>query len=218
MGVRRFWKATVSPWRRQDRRGSVATAVVCTAVAVGLSGCSAGGVTGPAELRMADETSGPIYLGLTDDPVQHRLAESYQNAFAGTGRPVEFRDIDGADRLDLLHSGDVNVVLGCVGELLDVLDPVKGEELRGLYAEARDEGADSGQWRDIAHTTMFSALPTDLQASDPGEAVGCDDDSLPQNTVAVYRKTALERSDRRALNNVAGGVSSDDLAADGDDD
>lgn len=218
MGVRRFWEPAVQPRRRWDRRGALAAAAVCTTVAVGLSGCSVGGVTGPAAQGMAEETSGPIYLGLTDDPVQHRLAESYESAFAGTGRPVELRDIDGSDRLGLLRNGEVNVVLGCVGELLDVLDPVKGEELRGLYAQARDEGADPSQWRDIAHTTMFSALPTDLQASDPGEAVGCDDDSLPQNTVAVYRKTALERADRRALNNVAGGVSSDDLATDGDDD
>ncbi|MEY8565015.1 hypothetical protein [Corynebacterium sp.] len=189
-----------------------AATALCAAAAVGLTGCTAAGVTGPAQLRMDEETAGPIRLGLTDDPVQQRLSGKYEDAFAATGRPVEFRDIDSADRLEQLRAGDVNVVLGCVGELLDVLDPAKGDELRGLYADALDEGADPGQWRDITHTTMFSALPTDLQASDPGEAVGCGDDSLPQNTVAVYRKTALERSDRRALNNVAGGVSSDDLA------
>lgn len=207
----RFWRAASSGRQGRSGRAFLATVVGVT-VSVGLVGCASGGVTGPAQVRMDEELSGPIYVGLTDDPVQQRLAGSYEDAFAATGRPVEFRDVDSADRLEMLQAGEVNVVLGCVGELLDVLDPDKGDELRGLYAEAVEEGADPAQWRDITHTTMFSALPTDLQASDPGEAVGCTDDSLPQNTVAVYRKTALERSDRRALNNVAGGVDSSDLA------
>lgn len=211
MGVSHAGRAPEPP--RHHRIIAAVAAVTVTATVA--SGCAVGGATtGPASLQMDQESSGPVYLGLTDDPVQQRLAESYESAFSAAGRSVEIRDIDAADRLDLLHNGDVSVVLGCVGEMLDVLDPVKGEELRGVYAQALDDGVDTAQWRDIAHTTMFSALPTDLQASDPGEAVGCDDDTLPQNIVALYRKPALDRTDRRALNNVAGGVTSDDLASD----
>ncbi|MGP9724635.1 hypothetical protein ACT3SZ_11535 [Corynebacterium sp. AOP40-9SA-29] len=199
--------------RAGTRRMAIAVSVVV--VAAGASSCAASGVTGPASVAMSEETSGPVYLGVTDDAVQQRLEGRYRSALESADRDVEVRDVTTSDRLDKLHNGEVSVVIGCVGELLDELDPVKGQELRGLYAEAQEEeeeGIDAAQWRDIAHSTMFSALPTDLQASDPGEVSACDDDSLPQNFVAVYRKTALERADRRALNNVAGGVSDDDIA------
>lgn len=198
---------------RARTRAAAGATVVVTVAALALSGCAAGGATGIAAVQMDDESSAPVELGVTDDPVQQRLSGRYESAFGDIDRGVEVRDISPGERLEKLHSGELTVVLGCVGELLDELDPVKGQELRGLYDEAQDEGTvDPSQWRDITHSTMFSALPTDLQASDPGEAVGCDDDSLPQNTVALYRKTALGRADRKALNNVAGGVSSDELA------
>lgn len=200
---------SLSPYRRT----ATAAAAGLAATAVLVTGCTATGATGVESQGRASDTSGPVVLGITDDPVQERLVGSYEAAFAAAGRGVEVEDVAVADRIERVQLGEVTVVLGCVGELLDVLDPVKGDELRGMYAEEVAEGdVDTAQWRDITHTTMFSALPTDLQASDPGEAVGCDDDSLPQNTVAVYRNTALERADRRALNNVAGGVSSDELA------
>lgn len=208
--------ARAGRWTRAGARRTAVAASVLVAAA-GVSSCTAGGVTGPASVAMSEETSGAVYLGVTDDTVQHRLEDRYRSAFEAAGREVEARDVTTGDRLDKLHNGEVSVVIGCVGELLDELDPAKGEELRGLYAEAQEEDADASQWRDIAHSTMFSALPTDLQASDPGEVAACDDDSLPQNFVAVYRKTALDRPDRRALNNVAGGVSDDDLAEESSD-
>lgn len=199
-------------------RAAVAAAV--RALSVGVSGCAATGATGAASQARSADAAAPVVLGVTGEEYQQRLVDSYDAAFGAAGREVEFRDIAAEDRLSSVHSGEFTVVLGCVGELLDVLDPDKGDELRELYAEEETaEGEiDPAQWRDITHTTMFSALPTDLQASDPGEAVGCPDDSLPQNTVAIYRNTALERADRRALNNVAGGVTSDELAAEGDED
>lgn len=207
---------------RRNPRTRVLTGVLCAGLAMGVAGCTSSEstrVAAPA-LKAAEERT--LELGVTDDPVQQQLVENYTSEFAAVGREVEVSEVEQGDRVPRLLAGDLTVVLGCVGELLDELDPVKGRELRELYTEAQTEEAgggepvDAAQWRDIAHTTMFSALPTELQASDPGEAVGCADDSLPQNIVAVYRKGELDRPDRKALNNVAGGVTSAEVAIEDD--
>ena len=43
--------------------------------------------------------------------------------------------------------------------------------------------------------------------SNPGIAEVCEDETLPQNIVAVYRAVDIDREDTQALNNVAGGTS-----------
>lgn len=208
--------------RQMARFRTGAVAVAAGALVPAMAACTSSDATGPSAPELDADTSGTVVLGVTDDPVQQRLVDSYESEFAAVGRSVDASDVSGQDRLPRLLSGELTMVVGCVGELLDELDPAKGEEMRGRYAEAKDEAAadggevDPSQWRDITHSTMFSALPTDLQASDPGEAVGCDDDSLPQNIVALYRNTELDRQDRKALNNVAGGVSSDEVASEGE--
>lgn len=146
------------------------------------------------------------------------LEDEYETALKDADRQ---RDVDVvttavsiSDRIDRLREERIGVTYGCVGELLDLLDPAKGQELRELYA--KEDNPDREQWRDITHSTMLSALPADLTASDPGMAVACEDDSLPQNIVAVWKKPFLDRDGRRALNNVAGGVSTEDLMEDTD--
>lgn len=194
----------------------------CACLGVGLVGCASSEATRPAASALDAAESGDVVLGATDDPVQQRLVSSYESELSSAGSSVEVRDVTADDRVPELLSGELTMMIGCVGELLDELDPVKGDELREMYAEAQDAEADGGeavdasQWRDITHSTMYSALPTELQTSDPGEAVGCKDESLPQNIVAVYRKGDLDRSDRKALNNVAGGLTSDEIASEDD--
>ncbi|HIW90104.1 MAG TPA: hypothetical protein H9870_00310 [Candidatus Corynebacterium avicola] len=211
--------------QRIPRTRAVA-AVLCAGMAagsaLGLAGCTSGESTRVAAPALDAAEGRTLELGVTSDPVQQRLVESYTSEFEAVDREVSVDDVEQDERLPRLLGGELTVVLGCVGELLDELDPVKGQEMREMYAEAQDE-ADSGgdpvdtsQWRDIVHSTMFSALPTELQASDPGEAVGCSDESLPQNIVAVYRKGELDRPDKKALNNVAGGVTSDEVAIEDD--
>jgi hypothetical protein len=142
------------------------------------------------------------------------LAEKISSKLESAGRSVEVTTVDAGDRIAQVRDGELTVVTGCVGELLDTLDAAKGQELRGLYAEAQEAGdVDRDMWRDITHSTMVSALPTDLQAADPGQSVACEDDSLPQNTVALFAKPTMDRKDRKALNDVAGGVTTEDLRA-----
>ena len=198
------------------RRGVV---VVCgaltalTALTLPLASCSST-ATVPQQAAVAASTDGPVTVGATDDPLQQALAEKVGAKLEGAGRSVEVTTVDAGDRIGELRDGELTVVTGCVGELLDTLDAAKGQELRGLYAEAQDAGdVDRDMWRDITHSTMVSALPTDLQAADPGQSVACDDDSLPQNTVALYAKPTMDRADRKALNDIAGGVTTEDLRA-----
>ena len=63
---------------------------------------------------------------------------------------------------------------------------------------------------------MMAALPAGVAASDPGIASICPDETLPQNIVALYDNDKLKRFDRRQLNNVAGGVSTEMLGSERD--
>ncbi|WP_297008589.1 hypothetical protein [uncultured Corynebacterium sp.] len=207
------WYVRHTP-RRTGTTVAVLTVTALTALTVPLLASCNSGRTVPGHAALAVETEAGVTVGATDDPLQQALAQKYGNALSEAGRTVTGATVAAGDRIRQLRDGELTVATGCVGELLDTLDAAKGRELRGLYREARDAGdADSDTWRDITHSTMLSALPTDLQATDPGMAVACGDDSLPQNTVALYRKPTMDRKDRKALNDVAGGVSTRDLYA-----
>ncbi|WP_125187103.1 hypothetical protein [Corynebacterium bovis] len=144
-----------------------------------------------------------VTIGVDGSTVQKRLAETYTRELAVNDREATTVAVPSSMRVDAVRDGKVDLVIGCVGELLDVLNPDKGRQLRVMYRE--DGGEDTDEWRDITHSTMLSALPSDLDASDPGIAVGCDDPTLPQNIVAVYRRGVIDRDDRQALNWAAGG-------------
>lgn len=124
---------------------------------------------------------------------------------------VATKHVAASQRIAQLREGKISMTFGCVGELLDELDPAKGQQLREMYAE--EENPDRAKWRDITHSTMLSALPADLVGGNPGMAMICGDDSLPQNIVALWRKPQPDRYELRASNNVAGGVSTEKLRA-----
>jgi hypothetical protein len=195
------------------RKRPVAAVALSVVLVSGLTACDGTGQeTAPAVPVVDAAMSAPVRLGVTDDPLQRALADDYRSEFSDIGRDVEDVSLAPGERLDRLRAGEVTMVLGCVGELLDELDAAKGRELRELYRNDGGPGhADASMWRDITHSTMLSALPGDLQVGDPGMAVACDDDSLPQNTVAVYRRATMDRKDRKAIANVAGGVTTGDL-------
>ncbi len=141
--------------------------------------------------------------------VNRQLARRYEDAIHRNGRNTESVETAPSERINDLRSGRIYLAYGCVGELLDQLDAKKGQQLRALYK--KEKSPDRDKWRDITHSTMLAALPADLGASDPGMASVCDDDTLPQNIVAIYLKPHIDRDDRRELNNLAGGVSASQL-------
>ncbi|MEL4153062.1 hypothetical protein MTQ22_07060 [Corynebacterium bovis] len=182
-----------------------AVAVVC----VGTVGVAACGAYSPGPGPRPTDRPEVVTIGVDGSTVQKRLAETYTRELAVNDREATTVAVPSSMRVDAVRDGKVDLVIGCVGELLDVLNPDKGRQLRGMYRE--DGGEDTDEWRDITHSTMLSALPSDLDASDPGIAVGCDDPTLPQNIVAVYRRGVIDRDDRQALNWAAGGTTSEDL-------
>lgn len=186
------------------------------AVGVGISSCSG-------------ESSPVLSIGVPHSPtkklgVGSREADSlglyYQHALEKADPEtnekfeVERVTIDPRQRIDDLRSGRIQVTFGCVGELLDLLDAHKGQQLRELYR--KEDKPDPAKWRDITHSTMMAALPAGVAASDPGIASICPDETLPQNIVALYDNDKLKRFDRRQLNNVAGGVSTEMLGSERD--
>lgn len=190
-----------------------AGALAVVAVGVGISGCSG-------------DSSDPIKLGVpqgeaTSAKMGQREADSlglyYHHALEKTDPEtnakfkVERVVIDPKNRIDDLRTGKVQVTFGCVGELLELLDAHKAQQLRGMYG--KEDNPDPAKWRDITHSTMMATLPAGVAASDPGIASICSDKSLPQNIVALYANESLKRFDRRQLNNVAGGVSTEMLGS-----
>lgn len=192
-------------------RAACALLMVAAATTPVLVACSTD-TTQPAHAVVADAVNSTVILGTTASPLRQALAEEYRSALDEQGRDVDVVTVPAQERIDRLRSGELTMVVGCVGELLDTLDAAHGQRLRDLYRKAKAEGTDdAATWRDITHSTMVSALPTDLQATDPGIATACKDNSLPQNIVALYRVPTMDRKDRKAMNDIAGGVSTDDL-------
>ncbi|OFS17959.1 hypothetical protein HMPREF3097_03355 [Corynebacterium sp. HMSC27B11] len=144
------------------------------------------------------------------EPLAQEYVEQFEDITEDTPE-VSTTPISAEQRIDQLREGKVSMTFGCVGELLDVLDPAKGRELRELYAA--EEKPDRVEWRDITHSTMLSALPPELAATHPGAAVICEDETLPQNIVALWAKPQPDRYELRAANNVAGGGSTEKLRA-----
>ena len=204
-----------STWRR------AAALVVSAGLTAGVASCSTTSEKITIGVPTADMTTlkdvekrevNP-FIPEARDTLRREYIYALQGVARSTPTDVTTTLVPVSKRINWLREQRLTMTYGCVGELLDELDPKKAAELRDMYA--KEESPDRAQWRDITHSTMLSALPTDLTASDPGMAVACEDKTLPQNIVAVWQKPALQRDDRRALNNVAGGLATEDLLGSG---
>ena len=124
-------------------------------------------------------------------------------------------DVPSEERMQAVQSGGVTLSFGCTGELLGLIDPVTARELADEYIADDDPGkALSPEWRDRVYAAVSSALPGEIMATDPSNALGCegyDGPELPQNIVPVYRKPMLDRRDRLILNSVGGTISTADI-------
>ncbi|KAB1503965.1 hypothetical protein F7230_02340 [Corynebacterium sp. 320] len=188
---------------------------------VGAALCAAMTVFGATSCSLFDAEP-PLVIGVTTESPASGMTDAHARDLAAyygywlserkmrerdEARAVEEVPVRAEDRWEAVRSGQVDLVFGCTGELLDSLDAHKAQLLRKLYAE--QENPDPTEWRDISNTTLLSTLPAELAASIPGEAHGCADDSLPQNLIAVYAKGLMSREQRVAVNNATAGMDFD---------
>lgn len=147
----------------------------------------------------------------SDNPIDSELVDgvrvAYEEAVDKAEYPVEIETVPAKDRLESVFSGEADVTVGCVGELLEETDAHAADRLKAEYAAQKEH--DSVTWRDAVHSTLLGTLPGGYTLSNPGIAQICDNESLPQNAVAVYRSESLDRKGVLMLNNVAGGTSAD---------
>ncbi|MDO5731657.1 glycine betaine ABC transporter substrate-binding protein [Corynebacterium sphenisci] len=165
--------------------------------------------------------SGAALVAQDPSVVEQRvLGEVYAGAFDRVGRAARTTPVALADRVAAVRAGTATVGFGCTGELLRLLDPATAAELHAEYAavEDPDKGRDPG-WRDRTYAAMSAALPGEVMATDPSNAIACgwlDGEGagyLPQHLVPFYRKPALDRRQRvEVLNRVAGSISTGEVA------
>ncbi|MFE3290368.1 glycine betaine ABC transporter substrate-binding protein [Rhodococcus sp. NPDC059234] len=172
-------------------------------VAVLLSGCSSGdsGLDGPPPLPS-------ITVGSGQAAESRVLAEIYAGVLRGTGSPVDTRlGLAAGEDLTALDSGAVTLVPEYTGRLLERLHP----------------GATATE-SDAVFEELNRSLPAGLSVSDygmaqepgSGEAGEAGSAEPAQNVVPLMRSGVLTAAQVKALNVVAGELTSAELAQMGD--
>ncbi|WP_144413448.1 hypothetical protein [Corynebacterium epidermidicanis] len=165
-------------------------------------------------------------------PEEIALGTLYAEALVRRGQEAYLEVVEESEpRIADLEDGNAELILGCTGDLLRQMDPQLAEEhAKKLQAERKRGELDpnDGSWRDTVYQSMVASLPDRLAASNPSNAIGCQQnggaavsvakagttgDDLPQNIVPVFRETAFNRHNRDTLNIVSGAISDDDLRA-----
>ncbi|MEZ2122273.1 MULTISPECIES: hypothetical protein [unclassified Corynebacterium] len=163
----------------------------------------------------------PVQISVNSSSIEQRiLGEMYQRTLRSHQRDA-YLTLETASndnqRIERLNERRADLVVGCTGELLHQLNPVAAAELSREYTAAVESGEvdrNSGEWREKVYAAMVGSLPGNMMATDPSNALGCenyDGPELPQNIVPVYRKPMLDRRDRLILNSVGGTISTADI-------
>lgn len=174
------------------RAGRVAGVLVVAAV---LGGCS------PSSPLTDDPAPRPVTVGAGESAESQVVAEIYADVLRGTGSTVRTRlGLDEDETLALLDSGEVTLVPEYTGSLLLQLNP-------------RSTVTDS----DEVFEELNRSLPQGLSVSDQGLAedpavTGEAGERAAANVVPLMRTGALTTAQIKALNVVAGELTSDDLA------
>ena len=167
-------------------------------VAAAVAGCAGSALTD-------DPAPGSITVGSGESAESRILAEIYAGVLRGTGSPVETRlGLGDEETLALLDSGEVTLVPEYTGSLLLQFNPA---------ATVTDP--------DDVFDELNRSLPQGVSVSDYGLAedpsvTGEVGDRAAENVVPLMRTGALTTTQIKALNVVAGELTSTDLADMGD--
>ncbi|MFD1811585.1 glycine betaine ABC transporter substrate-binding protein [Rhodococcus gannanensis] len=182
-------------WTVRGRAGQAAGALVLAAV---LGGCSTG------SSLTDDPAPGPITVGAGESAESQVVAEIYAEVLRGTGSPVSTRlGLGAGDTLAMLDSGEVTLVPEYTGPLLLQLNP------NATVTDPADP--------DEVFAELNRSLPQGLSVSDQGLAedpatTGEEGERAAANVVPLMRAGALTTAQVKALNVVAGELTSEDLA------
>ncbi len=176
-------------------------AAAATVAAGTLVGCSTG------QVLSTEPASGVITVGSAESPDSRVLAEIYAAVLRGTGASVDTVGLAEGEDLAALDAGEVDVLPEYMGGLLLRLQP----------------GADAIE-PDEVFEELNRSLPQGLSVSDyavaeqPGaEDAGEDGSTTPAaNVVPVIRGGALTPEQVKALNVVAGELTTEELTEMGD--
>lgn len=168
--------------------------------------------------RQVAEQKENLHIAVDPDYLGHNvISEVYKTVLGNRGRFAVIRHEYNliADPFDPLNEGTADLVVGCTGALLEVVNPVLAGELEEEYLAAMQAGEtdiNSGEWRDRTFDALNGSLPSHLDTADPSNAQGCPTaNGLPQNIVPIYRNPTFSRSDREILNWASGAITTSEL-------
>ncbi|TJZ77197.1 hypothetical protein FCG67_15310 [Rhodococcus oryzae] len=174
-------------WRKSAMT-AMSVAVVCA-----LAGCT-------VDNSRLDETQTPaaITVGSGESAESQVVAEIYAGNLRGTGSPVEVVSPETrAEYVEGLGAADITVVPDFTGQLLHYFQP---------DATLTDP--------DEVFEELNRSLPEGLSVSDYSEAeLEADDSAAAENVVPLMRNGVLTEDQVKALNVVAGELTSADLAS-----
>ncbi|MBC2681913.1 hypothetical protein [Corynebacterium anserum] len=181
---------------------------------------SACGITG-FDNKGLPETPRDVVIGVPDtDPQQpwvdgevvKGLQLYYADMLDRTDRTIITQHISLKDRLDKVRTGDIQFTFGCLGEMLDMVAPLQGEQLRRTIA--KQAPVDLTTQQHMTHGTLLSVLPNGVTITDFGSAVACKKkgkNDLPQNIVGLVNDRLMDREDKVTFSQGINGKTLDEL-------
>ncbi|MGV0341143.1 hypothetical protein [Corynebacterium mastitidis] len=198
-----------------SRRSLPFSSVAAPAVlAVALTSCSS---AEPESPDVTDVPAGIRIAAAADSPEQQALAHLYRMAMAeeNVAATVEVGDYPGKDRLQWLLDPEVDMVVGCTGELLSHSSPHQAEELRDEMG-GDDSNPNSQEGLERTYETLMGTLGYEYGVPDPSPAQGCadevpEDDVLPQSILPVFRKLSVGREGLKEMNRLTRLITTHDV-------
>ncbi|APT92808.1 hypothetical protein CPHO_07800 [Corynebacterium phocae] len=183
---------------------AVAGAGAAVAITLTMSGCQS---AQPSSQTNPISDSQVRILVNPDSERELVIGEIYMQSLEASNRSVRLVPIDEPTpekRIEALLNGQVDLVVGCTGNFLDYLDPVRAGEIE---EELRNEPeVQSGKdFLAETHIAMMGALTPNLMTVEPSTAQGClgqETTDLPQNYVPIFSKDLFDRAETGIVSSV----------------
>lgn len=207
-------------WRR------VATAAIVTASALSLASCTP---FERPEIATVLNVGAEGTLAIAVDPAspeQLVIGEIYNQVLAAYGRPVGLAansSFASRSPLDILKEDNVDIVVGCTGQVLTQLDPQTAasfaqpsDEAAGAADENTTSSASEAERQDEVYAAMVATFPANVRSVDPSPAQACQDSEaakqgLPENIVPIIKDGELTRTESTRLNFITRVMSTKDI-------